>query len=203
MKPLTQAAALSFFVLALVLLPGRALAQTGWLDVTKPPFNAVPDDLIDDYPAIQAAANAMCPPTGSTGSVVYLPPGHFRVSHQVVFDCDGMVIGAGLGRSYITATDAVMDVFKTGVASTTHGNIMFRDFNIDTARGLTKTIGVGIQLGTHGWPMQKGARIENVGIENQYLLVRQYDGRVREARRDELGLQLSDGRRLDYFRTSR
>ncbi len=48
----------------------------GVLDVTRPPFSAVPDDANDDTAAIQAALDAF--PSGNR--IIYLPPGEYLVS---------------------------------------------------------------------------------------------------------------------------
>ena len=51
-------------------------ADAGVLDVTKPPYNAVPNDGLDDTAAIQAALNAY--PNGNR--IIYLPNGTYDVS---------------------------------------------------------------------------------------------------------------------------
>ncbi len=54
------------------------------VDASLPPYNAIPDDGIDDTAAIQAALNAPRP-AGASALTVYLPDGVYRVSNTLVF----------------------------------------------------------------------------------------------------------------------
>jgi hypothetical protein len=150
----------------LLLSPTRATAQTsvsGWLDVTAPAYGAIPDDANDDTAAIQSAANAM---NGTpNASVLYFPPGTYRVNGTITLGNTGIVAGAGMDRSIVLSTSTSATVFST---AGTAGRIIFRDFKIDSS--VTKTGGAGILLTTPGTgnPAQQDARIENMWIQAQY-----------------------------------
>jgi hypothetical protein len=73
------------------LVPGAAVAESvvfpsdsGVLDVTRTPYNAVPDDGLDDTAAIQAALFAA--PNGRR--IVYLPNGTYHVSNSLLWPSD-------------------------------------------------------------------------------------------------------------------
>ena len=70
--------------LAPPLLPGAS-----FVDVTRAPYNAVPNDGIDDTQAIQAAINNAAARSKTTGltrqQIVFLPPGEYLVSDTLVF----------------------------------------------------------------------------------------------------------------------
>jgi hypothetical protein len=77
--PFANAAAL-----APPLLPGAS-----YVDATQAPYNAVPNDGLDDTQAIQAAINAAAARGKSSGltrqQIVYLPPGEYLVSDTLAF----------------------------------------------------------------------------------------------------------------------
>lgn len=72
--------ALVFCLLASVARAEKAPANANLLDVTRPEFGAIPDDGLDDYPAIKRAMGFV---DGFTGNTLYFPCGTYNF-HETV-----------------------------------------------------------------------------------------------------------------------
>ncbi|MCF7818697.1 MAG: glycoside hydrolase family 55 protein, partial [Kiritimatiellales bacterium] len=102
------------------------------IDITAPPYNAVPNDGLDDSPAFQAAIDAMLAST-PRGGYLYVPDGDYHFDSQVYAyitgkDAEGLTIQ---GQS--TAGTRLICNNTNGVIWLNH----FMRFEDDTVRDLT------------------------------------------------------------------
>lgn len=82
------------------------------LYITDAPFNAQPNDGIDDRAAIQAAIDATEPGGTHAGMSVFVPPGVYDVSGPIVLKAHTHLFGIPYGQSQLRATDAWTDSLK-------------------------------------------------------------------------------------------
>jgi Pectate lyase superfamily protein len=78
--------------------PGGSGGLTGWIDV-KADFGASGNGSTNDTQTIQTALN-------SGASVVYLPPGTYRVTSQLTVTPGTKLVGAGAGKTIIDGSGA-------------------------------------------------------------------------------------------------
>lgn len=81
-------------------------ARTAMTVVNVKGYGAVGDGVTDDSDAVQLAVST------ASASLVYFPPGTYRVTKQIVIRRSTMVTGAGRGATKVVRSGAVAEVFK-------------------------------------------------------------------------------------------
>ena len=87
----------------------------GFVDVTQPPFNAIPNDTIDDYNAINSAIEYAY----KNNMGVYIPQGKFIIGNQIQLNNDNLrILGAGIWYTELHFNQTPTNATKGGI----HGN---------------------------------------------------------------------------------
>jgi hypothetical protein len=112
--------------------PGSAppfLGPNPWYDVTHPHFNADPRGVRDATEAINNALH-VCGAAG--GGTVFLPPGKYKISGQLVLASNTRVLGASVGATVISQTADGKDCFRIA-SDTSIANVTISDLQITLA----------------------------------------------------------------------
>ena len=104
-------------------------------------FGAVGNGTTDDTAAIQAAINSL----SSTGGIVYLPSGTYKVSSALVMNTTGITLmGANRNSTIISGSNATQNIIEIGSLSVlTKGN---RVSNLQITSSVAKTAGAAIKV---------------------------------------------------------
>lgn len=104
-------------------------------------FGAVGNGTTDDTAAIQAAINSL----SSTGGIVYLPSGTYKVSSALVMNTTGItLLGANRNSTIISGSNATQNIIEIGSLSVlTKGN---RVSNLQITSSVAKTAGAAIKV---------------------------------------------------------
>jgi len=110
-------------------IPAPIEKPVGFVDVTQSPFNAIPNDTIDDYAAITSAVTY----ASNNNMGVYIPVGTFYIGNQVNLNTDGLkILGAGIWYTELyftqmpTATSSYAGINGNGT------NLHISDFYISS-----------------------------------------------------------------------
>lgn len=104
-------------------------------------YGAKGDGTTDDTAAIQAAISAV----GTSGGVVFFPPGTYRITSALTVTTNGVTLeGAGVA-STIQSGSATQDVILIGNGSATVAHCAVRSLHLNNSSG-QKTAGTGIKL---------------------------------------------------------
>lgn len=131
-----------------VALDGRADTLENQLENLPTPFGinvldfgAVGNGTTDDTAAIQAAINSLA----STGGIVYLPSGTYKVSSALVMATTGItLLGANRNSTIISGSNATQNIIEIGSLSVlTKGN---RVSNLQITSSVAKTAGAAIKV---------------------------------------------------------
>ena len=104
-------------------------------------FGAVGNGVVDDTAAIQAAINSLA----STGGIVYLPSGTYKVSSALVMNTTGItLLGANRNSTIISGSNATQNIIEIGSLTVlTKGN---RVSNLQITSSVAKTAGAAIKV---------------------------------------------------------
>jgi len=92
---------------------GGGGGPTGILDVTQSPYTADNTGVADSTSTIQDAIDDS---VAAGGAIVYLPPGSYKVSGLTVTADNVIIIGAGMGVTFIKMSSVTGDTIATGSA---------------------------------------------------------------------------------------
>jgi hypothetical protein len=143
-------------------------SDAGVINVTQPPYNAVPNDSGDDTAAIQAALNA----AGQNNRIVYLPEGLYRVSAQL--NWAGTNGGTTIGkRTILQGAGRDLTIIEFHNPSVTSGSVIVtgggaaQNFR-NGIRDLTVRIAAGNSANLHGvtFVSNNQGTIANVRIQS-------------------------------------
>lgn len=77
--------------------------------ITDAPFNAVPDDNVDDQAAIQAAIDSTEPGGANAGKHLFVPQGTYELSKPITLKASTHMFALPGGQTYFHATNAWVD----------------------------------------------------------------------------------------------
>jgi len=108
-------------------MPAPIQKPAGFVNITESPFNAIPNDTIDDFVAINRALTY----AGENNMGVYMPEGKFIVSNQINLTTDGMKLrGAGMWYTELYFTQLpTSTTFAVGIRGKA-SNLFASDFHI-------------------------------------------------------------------------
>jgi hypothetical protein len=123
----------------------------GFLDVTASPFNAVPNDDTDDFPAFEKALTAAY----SQKKGLYIPPGRFKLSRRMRLNQEGLrLLGAGIWHTelhFYTIGEDNAGIYSN--ASRNHVSDFYMTSVLNSRQNGSRAIG-------QDWGT--GSRIENI-----------------------------------------
>jgi len=111
-------------------------ADTKVVNVTCPPYNAVPDDNRDDSRAIQAAMDALT----LSGGTLFIPAGTYLFNNPLVIHKPVHLVGEGastiLTHSRDLGTDGAANFIRIGGAAAVTQNVTLSDFTLQGPTGI-------------------------------------------------------------------
>jgi len=127
LKPLNDGVEYGIDFVELEPIPAPIQNPTGFVDVTQAPFNAIPNDTIDDFAAITNAITF----AGNNNMGIYLPVGKFYISKQIELNKDGMtLLGAGIWYTELYFTQLPSAKFSLAGINGNGSNLHASNFSI-------------------------------------------------------------------------
>lgn len=117
---------------------GTLIAESlGWVDVVQA-YGADPTDAADSTTAFTNAISAI----SSSGGVLYVPPGSYKISTLAQVNSNIVIQGAGKGVTVINLTSTTLNGIQIGSTGTSAQNVAIQDLTINAA--VTKTGGASL-----------------------------------------------------------
>ncbi|MEC3908649.1 hypothetical protein VOI54_16595 [Tamlana sp. 2201CG12-4] len=122
------------------LVPDKIEKPIGYIDVTEAPFNAIPNDNIDDFRAFSDAISY----ANANNVNIYIPEGEFYLSNQIQLDQDNRsILGAGIWYTKLHFTEKPTNNRYGGIYSS-GSNMHISNFSMSSAvnyRGAYRAFG--------------------------------------------------------------